>query len=96
MVLTTFVQDQCPIQKNIPFSFYPEDIPWNASALGWPSSALGKVPVLIDESRHAWSITRPPLNCQEPLESRSRMLLPIKSRAAVEAKQLEALADGQL
>ncbi|MBK8970903.1 MAG: glutathione S-transferase [Hahellaceae bacterium] len=80
------------LEKNIPFSFI-EDIPWNANTQVGKLNPLGKVPVLIDESGHAWFDSPVIAEFVESLEIRPR-LLPIKSRAAVEVKQLEALADG--
>ncbi len=80
------------IEKNLPYSFL-EDIPWNPNTQVGKFNPLGKVPVLVDENGKAWFDSPVIAEYLETLETRVR-LIPIKSRAAVEVRQLEALADG--
>jgi glutathione S-transferase len=80
------------IEKNLPYSFL-EDIPWTSNTQVGKLNPLGKVPVLVDENGNIWFDSPVIAEFLETLETRVR-LIPIKSSAAVEVRQLEALADG--
>lgn len=80
------------LEKGLPFSFV-EETPWSPTTRVPEYNPLGKVPVLIDEQGQCWYDSPVIAEYIETLETRTR-LIPLKSRAAVEVRQLEALADG--
>ncbi len=79
-------------EKGLPFSFL-EDIPWNADTRASDFNPLGKVPILIDEDGSTWYDSPVIAEYLEAKHSKKRFI-PLNPIAAVQVRQLEALADG--